>query len=650
MDVGARYEAIPFTSASDRRLGPIGFAGAELSECKLRLHDARLRTGHRVNCPCSTRASPPTGKGCDRVHRLTIHAESYTNATIMTSKVFPESKVLAPRDPSITNSDEWPEFRLSDATVTLPGSSLKAPVSLLFASEHYPLKVTGKLEAVPKESSHLFLLPGKQWTAPIEITNVKSYAYGSYADGSVEIWAAGSAGWYVVSPSRSYQPIYNEMIEAVNLYYFIIDAYQTQRRVGKGRNMVILPEYTAKELFETYAAELDRDDFGPDDSAERIHKHRDFLISSMLSGKDGMAWSGNPLYKHLYKKFPKDFAKIRQRLAPPPEEAKKPEPVTEVKKRDPATTHVRQPSLDSVSTISSLKRKRGRPPKNPVAAADVISIGSSSVTSSVSKDESAKPVAKPVEALKTRTTAQPARRRGRHAKPPSSESETEAPEVHESQPDTTEQESDTDSMLRRPRQGKSALRLKPNKPSKGPPRSSKASLKEEDEDQPVPSSPAPVGKRKLGDPHAGGTRRPKRRSSRHEVDEGIDMPTSPSSEEVADSLASDAVPGATDTDLPLRLNHQLDPIQEDTWICALDGCTHKVYAASLPESQKVIREHYALHAYDDDERVQLVKKLQAPSLPVNHLMEKVRMQARFEGFPGSKVAGTRYPEPLKQRY
>lgn len=128
------------------------------------------------------------------------------------------------------------------------------------------------------------------------------------------------------------------------------------------------------------------------------------------------------------------------------------------------------------------------------------------------------------------------------------------------------------------------------------------------------------------------------------------MPTSPSSEEVAGSPASDAVPGATDTELPLRLNHERDPIQEDTWVCALDGCTHKVYAASLPESQKLIREHYALHAYDDDDRVQMVKKLQAPSLPVNHLMEKVRIQARLEGFPGSRVAGTRYPEPVRQRY
>jgi hypothetical protein len=79
-----------------------------------------------------------------------------------------------------------------------------------------------------------------------------------------------------------------------------------------------------------------------------------------------------------------------------------------------------------------------------------------------------------------------------------------------------------------------------------------------------------------------------------------------------------------------------------------------VYQASQPGSQRLIREHYALHAYDDDERVQLVKKLQHPSLPVGHLMERVRSQARSDGFPGSRstalegaAAHSRY-RPLPQ--
>jgi hypothetical protein len=300
--------------------------------------------------------------------------------------------------------------------------------------------------------------------------------------------------------------------------------------------------------------------------------------------------------------------------------------------------------VDSASTTSSLKRKRGRPPKN--LPSDVVSIDSNSAAiSALEEKHSEERASKPIKS-KAKGATRFKTQSGGSVKSSAPVSGTETPEIPESQPEAQTQDSDSDAQPQR-RKRKSALRLKPNKPSKGPPRSSNAVAEEED-DEPEPRfSPGPSGKRKRDEPN-GTTRNSKRRSSRYEVDEGIDIPASPSSEEVTDS--PDAELGATDTSLPLRLNHRPDPVQEDTWICALDGCTHKVYAASLPESQKLIREHYALHAYDDDERVQLVKRLEAPSMPVSHLMEKVRIQARLEGFPGSRVAGTRFPEPLRTKY
>ena len=563
----------------------------------------------------------------------------------MTPKVLPESAVLAPRDPSLTNSDDWPEFRLNDASVTFTNERWADPghftTSLLGASEHEPVRVTGKLQPVSKDLAHLYLLPGKQRAVSIDIPEVKSYAYGAYEDGTVEIWAAGSAGWFVLNPSAAYQPFFDSMVEAVKVLYFVVDAYTTQRRAGSGRNTVILPEYTAKEFFKKYAKEAMEEGEGPDQAAERIHRHHNFLISSMLSGKEGIAWGSNPLYKYLCKRFPKDLDRIRRKLTGPP---------AEKKKFEPASTDARQPSLDSASTTSSLKRKRGRPPKGGLTGSDAVSIGLSSVVSSAITEDTERTALVDKPNAKAQPASQQTRSRRWNTKNSVSQSGTETPEIKESQPNATEQDSDTDSVVHRPRQGKSALRLKPNKPSKGPPKSSKPSLNEEDEDEEPPTSPAPAGKRKRDELDLEPTRRPRRRNPKPEVDEGIDIPTSPSSEEIADTPTSDAMPGATDTELPLRLNHRLGPIQEDTWICALDGCTHKVYAASLTESQKLIREHYALHAYDDDERVQLVKRLQAPSLPAGHLMDKVRMHARFEGFPGSRVAGTRFPEPLKTRY
>ena len=68
----------------------------------------------------------------------------------------------------------------------------------------------------------------------------------------------------------------------------------------------------------------------------------------------------------------------------------------------------------------------------------------------------------------------------------------------------------------------------------------------------------------------------------------------------------------------------------------------------------MIREHYALHAYDDDERVRLVKAVAEPSLPINHLIERVRGQVRLEGMgimgPSADGVGTRFPEALVTKF
>ena len=41
-----------------------------------------------------------------------------------------------------------------------------------------------------------------------------------------------------------------------------------------------------------------------DDAAEAFYKHRDFLILTMLSGKERVNWSVSPFYRHVRQKFP----------------------------------------------------------------------------------------------------------------------------------------------------------------------------------------------------------------------------------------------------------------------------------------------------------------------------------------------------------
>ena len=60
----------------------------------------------------------------------------------------------------------------------------------------------------------------------LEIEAVARYAYGQYDDGSIALWALGKAGWFELEPSRKYRPIFDGMIEAVVLLYYIADYYK----------------------------------------------------------------------------------------------------------------------------------------------------------------------------------------------------------------------------------------------------------------------------------------------------------------------------------------------------------------------------------------------------------------------------------------
>jgi hypothetical protein len=58
------------------------------------------------------------------------------------------------------------------------------------------------------------------------IDDVTHYAYGQTEDRSVELWVAGKAGWYNISPAKGYVPTFSRMVQAVDMLYFLTDRYQ----------------------------------------------------------------------------------------------------------------------------------------------------------------------------------------------------------------------------------------------------------------------------------------------------------------------------------------------------------------------------------------------------------------------------------------
>jgi hypothetical protein len=68
----------------------------------------------------------------------------------------------------------------------------------------------------------------------IELQNVTRFSYGELTDGEFAIWAEGKAGWFEIHPAPRYSEIYEGMVEAVQLLYFVTDIYNEPRKRGGG--------------------------------------------------------------------------------------------------------------------------------------------------------------------------------------------------------------------------------------------------------------------------------------------------------------------------------------------------------------------------------------------------------------------------------
>lgn len=65
----------------------------------------------------------------------------------------------------------------------------------------------------------------------IVLEPVTQFAYGTYADGNVGLWAAGFAGWFVIErPSLKYKRWYDSMQDAVQIMYMLADLHHKKIR------------------------------------------------------------------------------------------------------------------------------------------------------------------------------------------------------------------------------------------------------------------------------------------------------------------------------------------------------------------------------------------------------------------------------------
>jgi hypothetical protein len=166
----------------------------------------------------------------------------------------------------------------------------------------------------------------KKSTKPIdlEVRKVTRFSYGELTDGEFAIWAEGNAGWFEIRPAPHYTSIYEDMLEAVQLLYFVTDIYNEPRKKGGGPStQLIFKEVSTTDrvdVFWSIASMLDAwrdcadiDQYAEDErfactdpaiAAEILQKHHVFLMMCFLNRAQGIGWSNTPIYQFLRRQYP----------------------------------------------------------------------------------------------------------------------------------------------------------------------------------------------------------------------------------------------------------------------------------------------------------------------------------------------------------
>lgn len=200
-----------------------------------------------------------------------------------------EDLVLKPKDPSITDSNAWIEYPITHVEVTDPETGNLT--SLLTANVTKPLAIIGKLDRLPDDLLQ-YIFPNAPYPCNLQITNVRTFSYGQYEEGTLALWAAGNAGWFELKPSRRYKEIWADMLEAVEVLYFLTDAH----RELKKKQISML---TVQTLLERYAEDPKHGCNNIQGAEDVIRKHRAFLLAEMVKETEGIAWSKTQIFKRV---------------------------------------------------------------------------------------------------------------------------------------------------------------------------------------------------------------------------------------------------------------------------------------------------------------------------------------------------------------
>ncbi|EEH10040.1 conserved hypothetical protein [Histoplasma capsulatum G186AR] len=555
----------------------------------------------------------------------------------MTTRI---ENVLAARDASLRDENDWEEFALTDVKVLVPGKTRYANV--LFASVDNPVRVTGQLEIVEEEQEEL-VLDDSYRNKRVLIDNVTHYAYGQHDDGEIGLWVAGVAGWFSISPARGYKPMFNEMVEAIDLLYFLADKHQKSRKRGKKWNPKV--DY----LFDEYTKHTNGTCEDAEDSAEVFYKHHEFLINQMVRGKENVDWASTPIYAHLRELYLDVF----ERAEAAADEAQEKSESDEESDVSPDASAVGKAQADTIFEVvldmkeSGLLSKR-RLNVTTVAETLLKRYEMSSLTyaldliraragfliemmedaQTATFDWSQKAIYRQLKDLENSGSLQgisdtplhPRPRRLNSSSSPSAEESEDNEEIHVPKG-------------RRRRVRKSLLRPKMSSVSaKGAgKRNRQAKIGNTDSEEEIEELSSPNntpskirGHRLVHDPLSA-----KVNESTRSIVSGSDVASlrkTPMQDIFERLMTPNAIINNSE-----NVNQTTEPpdhveLPADTWICSIQGCGKTIYKASSKRSKEAILDHSLVHAEDTQTKLNLVFAEQRHNInvSVSHLVSRIR--------------------------
>lgn len=114
--------------------------------------------------------------------------------------------------------------------------------------------------------------------AHIEIPYSTRYSIG---DGPVLLWVLGAAGWYLIRPSAEYQEMFDEIRQAITLYYAAVEVYEEYEEQNARRKGRKPRPPSAEAVFLKYAVKAG--DGSVREEVEALyHRWAEFLIAHFI--------------------------------------------------------------------------------------------------------------------------------------------------------------------------------------------------------------------------------------------------------------------------------------------------------------------------------------------------------------------------------